>query len=75
MWGSWPLLTVSMDDRLVFTLQKLYTFTIARVPHVAQVCKALKHYQGECLGVHYEAFTKASKKDQQPARVTVQGKP
>ena len=31
MWGSRPLLTVSTADRSVLTLQRLYTFTTARV--------------------------------------------
>jgi hypothetical protein len=30
-------------------------------PIFARVCKALKHFWGEWLGVHYEAFTKACK--------------
>jgi hypothetical protein len=29
-----------------------------RVFHVARVCKALRHYRGEWLGIHYDAFTK-----------------
>jgi hypothetical protein len=31
MWGSRPVLTVSTADRSVLTLQRLYTFTTARV--------------------------------------------
>jgi hypothetical protein len=55
-------LTVSTADRSVFTLQRLYTLPTVRVPHVAQVCKALKHFRGEWPGVHYEAFTKICKR-------------
>jgi hypothetical protein len=57
-----PLLTVSTADRSVFTLQRLYTLPTVRVPHVARVSKALKHFRGEWLGVHYEAFTNACKR-------------
>jgi hypothetical protein len=53
-----PLLIVSTTDRSVLTLQRLYTFTTVRVPHVARVDQTLKHFRGEWLGVHYEAFTK-----------------
>jgi hypothetical protein len=40
----------------------LYTLPTVRVPHVARVSKALKHFRGEWLGVHYEAFTNACKR-------------
>jgi hypothetical protein len=62
MWGSKPLLIVSTAVRSVFTLQRLYTLPTVCVPHVARVCKALKHFRGECLGVHYEAFTKVCRR-------------
>jgi hypothetical protein len=61
MRGSKPLLTVSTADRSVFTLERLYTLPTVRVPLIARVCKALKHFRGEWLGVHYEAFIKACK--------------
>jgi hypothetical protein len=41
-----------------YTLQRLYPVPTSRVSHVARVCKALRHSRGECLGIHYEAFTK-----------------
>jgi hypothetical protein len=53
---------VSTADRSVFTLQRLYTLPIVLVPHVSRVCKALKHFRGEWLGVHYEAFRKECKR-------------
>jgi hypothetical protein len=64
-----PLLTVSTADRLVFTLQRLYTLPTIHVPHVARVCKALKHFRGEWLGVHYEAFTKERRETNSPQQL------
>jgi hypothetical protein len=38
--------------------ERLYHVPTSCVSHVARVCKALRHYRGEWLGIHYEAFTK-----------------
>ena len=58
MWGSKPLLTVSMANRIVLTLQRLYTFTTIRVSMSLEVASLLNTFFGEWLGIHYEAFTK-----------------
>jgi hypothetical protein len=55
-------LTVSTADQSVFTLQRLYTLPTVRVPHVPRVDQTLKHFRGEWLGVHYEAFRKICKR-------------
>jgi hypothetical protein len=51
-------MTVSSTVYQFYTLQRLYLVPTSRVSHVAMVCKALRHYRGEWLGIHYEAFTK-----------------
>jgi hypothetical protein len=58
MWGSKLLVIMSTVDISVFTLQRLYTLPTIHVSHVAQGREPLKHFQGEWLGIHYEAFTK-----------------
>jgi hypothetical protein len=49
-------MAVSMASYQFYTLQRLYHVPTSRVSHVARVCKALRHYRGEWLGIHYEAY-------------------
>jgi hypothetical protein len=51
-------MTVSSAVYQIYTLQRLYHVPTSRVSHVARVCKALRHYRDEWLGIHYDAFTK-----------------
>jgi hypothetical protein len=41
---------------------RLHTLPTPRVPHIVWICKALNHCRGECLGVYFEAFTKACRR-------------
>jgi hypothetical protein len=50
------------DWSICFHSAEVYNLPTTRVPDVVQVCKALKHFQGEWLAVHYEAFYKGMQK-------------
>jgi hypothetical protein len=39
-----------------YTLQRWYNFTHKRVSPLAWVGQTRKHFRGEWLGIHYEAF-------------------
>jgi hypothetical protein len=59
MWVSKPLVTVSTTDILVLhSLEVAHLYPTSRVSILAYVCKAIRHIQGECLGIHYEVFAK-----------------
>jgi hypothetical protein len=51
-------MTVSWLAYQFYILQRLYPVPTSLVSHVARVCKALRHFRGEWLGIHYEALTK-----------------
>jgi hypothetical protein len=51
-------LTVSTADIPVLHSAKVAPLPTSHVSHLAKVCKALRNFQGEWLGIHYEAFTK-----------------
>jgi hypothetical protein len=77
MWGSRPLLTVSTTDRSALTLQRLYTFTTARVKvpknfEPNHACADQAQYQTTEVWLHRDATKPLQRyaEDQQPATVT-----
>jgi hypothetical protein len=54
-----PLMTVNMADISVLHSAEVVPFTYKSCNlSIARVCKALTHFQGKWLGIHYKAFTK-----------------